>query len=412
MKAGNDPYAALRIRDFVLFLSGRLFITLAIQIQAVVVGWQVYEITKDPLSLGLIGLAEAIPSIGISLYAGHIADIVSRKRIILLSVVVLLLCSAALLYFTLDIGQFVLANGALPIYAVIFLSGFARGFISPANFAFMPQLIPRDLYANAVTWTSTVWESASVAGPAVGGFIYGFFGISAAYAVDASLVLLSLISYGWVASRPVPAVTQEQGVVEKIKSGIRFVFHNKIILSAITLDLFAVLFGGAVALLPIFASDILAVGPQGLGLLRAAPGIGALLMAVYLTHRPVNRNVGRILLLCVAGFGFSMIGFAVSTSFWLSMGLLLASGMFDCVSVIVRGTVIHTMTPENMKGRVSAVNSMFVGSSNEIGAFESGVAARLLGVVPSVIFGGCMTLIVVGYTALRSRALRTLDRLS
>jgi MFS family permease len=412
MMAGNDPYAALRIRDFVLFLSGRLFITLAIQIQAVVVGWQVYEITEDPLSLGLIGLAEAIPSIGISLYAGHIADIVSRKRIILLSVVVLLLCSAALLYFTLDIGQFVLANGALPIYAVIFLSGFARGFISPANFAFMPQLIPRDLYANAVTWTSTVWESASVAGPAVGGFIYGFFGISAAYAVDASLVLLSLISYGWVASRPVPAVTQEQGVVEKIKSGIRFVFHNKIILSAITLDLFAVLFGGAVALLPIFASDILEVGPQGLGLLRAAPGIGALLMAVYLTHRPVNRNVGRTLLLCVAGFGFSMIGFAVSTSFWLSMGLLLASGMFDCVSVIVRGTVIHTMTPENMKGRVSAVNSMFVGSSNEIGAFESGVAARLLGVVPSVIFGGCMTLIVVGYTALRSRALRTLDRLS
>jgi MFS family permease len=412
MKAGNDPYAALRIRDFVLFLSGRLFITLAIQIQAVVVGWQVYEITEDPLSLGLIGLAEAIPSIGISLYAGHVADIVSRKRIVLLSVVVLLLCSAALLYFTLDAGQFVLAHGALPIYGVIFLSGFARGFISPANFAFMPQLIPRELYANAVTWTSTVWESASVAGPAVGGFIYGFFGISAAYAVDASLVLLSLISYGWVASRPVPAVTQEQGVVEKIKSGIRFVFHNKIILSAITLDLFAVLFGGAVALLPVFASDILEVGPQGLGLLRAAPGIGALLMAVYLTHRPVNRNVGRILLLCVAGFGFSMIGFAVSTSFWLSMGLLLASGMFDCVSVIVRGTVIHTITPENMKGRVSAVNSMFVGSSNEIGAFESGVAARLLGVVPSVIFGGCMTLIVVGYTALRSRALRTLDRLS
>jgi MFS family permease len=412
MKAGNDPYAALRIRDFVLFLSGRLFITLAIQIQAVVVGWQVYEITEDPLSLGLIGLAEAIPSIGISLYAGHVADIVSRKRIILLSVVVLLLCSAALLYFTLDAGQFVLAHGALPIYGVIFLSGFARGFISPANFAFMPQLIPRELYANAVTWTSTVWESASVAGPAVGGFIYGFFGISAAYAVDASLVLLSLISYGWVASRPVPAVTQEQGVVEKIKSGIRFVFHNKIILSAITLDLFAVLFGGAVALLPVFASDILEVGPQGLGLLRAAPGIGALLMAVYLTHWPVNRNVGRILLLCVAGFGFSMIGFAVSTSFWLSMGLLLASGMFDCVSVIVRGTVIHTITPENMKGRVSAVNSMFVGSSNEIGAFESGVAARLLGVVPSVIFGGCMTLIVVGYTALRSRALRTLDRLS
>ncbi len=408
----KDPYAVLRIKDFVLFLGGRLFITLAIQIQAVVVGWQVYEITKDPLSLGLIGLAEAVPSIGISLYAGHVADSISRKRIIIIAVAVLLLCSAALLYFTIDIGSFVLAHGALPIYSVIFLSGFARGFLSPANFAFMPQLIPRELYPSAVTWVSTVWESASVAGPAIGGFIYGFFGISVAYGVDAILVLVSLIAYGCVVARPVPAATEEQGVAEKIKSGIRFVFQNKIILSAISLDLFAVLFGGAVALLPIFASEILNAGPQGLGLLRAAPGIGALLMAVYLTHNPVHRNVGRILLLCVAGFGFSMIGFAISTSFWLSMALLLASGMFDCVSVIVRGTVIHTMTPENMKGRVSAVNSMFVGSSNEIGAFESGVAARILGVVPSVIFGGFMTLGVVAIMSVKSGALRTLDRLS
>lgn len=405
----SDPYAAIRIRDFRLFILSRLFITLAIQIQGVVVGWQIYELTKDPLSLGLIGLAEAIPAITVSLYAGHLADIIERKKIILACVLLLSLCSLALLYFTTDLGGYLIKNGPFAIYGIIFVSGIARGFLSPANFSFMPQLVDRSLYQNAITWNSTIWESASVAGPMVGGLVYGFFGITAAYSVDALLVIAALICYLSIPNRPLPPITEEQGIWPKIKAGIKFVFKNQIILSAISLDLFAVLFGGAVALLPIFADEILHTGKIGLGFLRSAPAIGAVVMAVYITHHPIKRRIGKMLLWCVAGFGLCMIGFSLSTWFWVSMGLLILSGMFDCVSVIVRGTLIHTLTPENMKGRVAAVNSMFVGSSNEIGMLESGIAAKLLGVVPSVIFGGLMTLSVVGITAWKAPALRRLQ---
>ncbi|GHM99639.1 MFS transporter [Cytophagales bacterium WSM2-2] len=409
--SSHNPYAAMQVRDFRLFILSRLFVTVAVMMQAVVVGWQVYEITKDPLSLGLIGLAEAIPAIGVSLYAGHLADVMERKKIIMVCVITLLLCSAALLVFTVDMGAFILTNGALPIYAVIFVSGIARGFLSPANFSFMPQLVDRELYQNAITWNSTIWEGAAVGGPMIGGLIYGFFGITAAYCADVALVAAGAVCYFLIPSRPLPAITEEQGIWEKIKAGIKFVFTNQVILGAITLDLFAVLFGGAVALLPIFADTILNVGAVGLGFLRSAPSIGAVVTAVYITHNPIKKNMGKILLWCVAGFGFCMIGFGLSTSFWLSMGLLIVSGVFDCVSVIARSTMIHTLTPENMKGRVSAVNSIFVGSSNEIGAFESGVTARLFGTVRSVVLGGAMTLAVVGVTAWKAVKLRRLDSL-
>ncbi len=408
----SGPYAAMKIRDFRLFVFARFCITLAIQIQAVVVGWQVYELTHDPLSLGLIGLAEAIPSIGVSLYAGHVADIMSRKRIILVTVGTLILCSASLLFFTVDLSTILLTYGVVPIYAVIFVSGIARGFITPAIFSFMPQLIPRELYQNAITWNSTLWEMASIGGPPIGGLIYGFFGITAAYSVDASLLVVGLLLIVLVANRPLPPPTGEQGIVEKIKAGLQFVFRNKIILGAISLDLFAVLFGGAVALLPIFADDILHAGKIGLGFLRSAPGIGAMIMAIYMTYHPIRKHMGNILLIAVAGFGVCMIFFALSTSFWLSMVILAASGAFDSVSVIVRGTLLHTLTPENMKGRVSAVNNIFIGSSNEIGAFESGLAARLMGVIPSVIFGGVMTLLVVASTAWKAPELRKLQRVT
>ncbi|NOS94737.1 MAG: MFS transporter [Cyclobacteriaceae bacterium] len=406
----SNPYAALQVRDFRFFVFARLFITLAIMIQAVVVGWQVYEITKDALSLGLIGLAEAIPAITVSLYAGHLADVVERKKIIVVCLSTLAVCSIVLLYFTTNTGAFILANGAFPIYTVIFVSGIARGFLSPASFSFMPQLISRDLYQNAIVWNSTLWEGASVGGPIIGGLVYGFFDITAAYSVDVALMLLGLTCIVLIPNRELPPVSEEQSIFAKIKAGIQFVFKNQIILSAISLDLFAVLFGGAVALLPIFADDILHVGKEGLGFLRSAQGIGAVLMAVYITRNPIRKNIGKILLWCVAGFGVCMIGFGLSTVFWLSMGLLILSGMFDCVSVIVRSTLIHTLTPENMKGRVSAVNSIFIGSSNEIGSFESGVAARLMKVVPSVIFGGLMTLGVVGITAWKADKLRALDK--
>ncbi len=404
------PYASLQIKDFRFFIFARLCITLAIQMQGTVVGWQVYELTKDPLSLGLIGLAEAIPAISVSLYAGHVADIVERKKIIMLTILMLFLCSALLLFFTLEPGQFVFAYGVIPIYLVIFISGIARGFLSPATFSFMPQLIPRHLYSNAVSLNSTFWEAASIAGPMMAGFIYKLLGISFAYGLDFLLVFASLVFYFLIPHRKLPAISEEVSIKEKIKAGLQFVFSNQVILGAITLDLFAVLFGGAIALLPIFAGEILQAGEIGFGLLRAAPSIGAVLIAVFITHFPIRKNIGKILLWCVAGFGLCMIGFGLSTNFWLSIGLLTMSGMFDCISVIVRGTLIHTLTPENMKGRVSAVNSIFVGSSNEIGAFESGLVAKLMGVVQSVVFGGCMTLAVVGVTAWKAEKLRRLDK--
>lgn len=410
MNIPTGPYAALKISDFRLFVSARFCITLAIQIQSVVVAWQVYELTHDPLSLGLIGLAEAIPSIGVSLYAGHIADLIQRKKIILVCVSVLLICSIALFFFTLEPGRFILEYGVISIYSVIFVSGIARGFITPAMFAYMPQLIPRELYSNAITWNSTLWETAAIGGPAVGGFLYGFAGIQASYLADVLLMLAGFSLALGVNNKPLPPESEEQGIIEKIRAGLRFVFNNQIILGAISLDLFAVLFGGAVALLPIFAKEILLVGPEGLGVLRASPSIGALMMAFYITHHPIKKHTGKILLYCVAGFGVCMISFAVSTSFWLSLFLLMMSGMFDCVSVIIRSTLLQTLTPENMKGRVSAVNHIFIGSSNEIGMFESGLAARLMGVVPSVIFGGCMTLVTVGAVAFFAKSLRGLQR--
>jgi MFS family permease len=407
----SGPYAALKIPEFRLYISSRFCVTLAIQIQSVVVAWQVYEITKDALSLGLIGLAEAIPSIGVSLYAGHVADIVKRKKIILICISTLLLCSIILLTFTLQPHSFFSTYGVVPVYAVIFFSGIARGFITPALFAFMPQLIPRDLYTNAITWNSTLWETAAIAGLAFGGLLYGVYGITTAYIVDVTLTLIGLIMMMSVSNKELPPVSTEEGIAEKIKAGLRFVFNNKLILSAISLDLFAVLFGGAVALLPIFAEEVLHVGPTGLGILRAAPSIGALIMAFYITHNPIKKNAGKILLYCVGGFGVCMILFALSTNFWLSLFLLMVSGGFDCISVIIRSTLLQTLTPENMKGRVSAVNHIFIGSSNEIGMFESGVTARVFGAVRSVIIGGFLTLTVVGVTGWVAKSLRTLQKL-
>jgi MFS family permease len=409
--APAGAYAALKIPDFRSFIFARLSITLALQIQATVVGWQVYEITHDALSLGLIGLAEAIPAIAVSLYAGHIADIIERKKIIIVTISLLLFCSAALLFFTLQPHGLLLAFGVVPIYAIIFISGLARGFLSPANFSFMPQLVPRSLYTNAITLNSTFWQAAAIGGPILASGIYILFKLTGAYVADVALTIASLFFYFSIPTRPVPPATEEeQGMVEKISTGLKFVFKNQIVLSAISLDLFAVLFGGAVALIPVFTKEILKSGPEVLGILRSAPSIGAVLTAFYITHNPIKKDIGKKLLWCVAGFGACMIGFGLSTNLFLSIALLTISGAFDSVSVIVRGTLIHTLTPENMKGRVSAVNSMFIGSSNEIGAFESGFAAKLMGLVPSVVFGGCMTLAVVGITSLKAKKLVKLDK--
>ena len=405
-KSKVPPLASMYIRDFRNFVTARLFMTIAIQVQAVAVGWQIYEITRDPLSLGLIGLSEAIPAISVALYAGHLGDVMERKKIILLCASTLLICSVALFAFTSNLSSLLEVYGAIPIYAVMFVTGIARGFLSPANFSLLPQLIPRALYTNAITWNSTIWEGASVAGPAIGGLLIDFIGLRLTYFSVMMIFGAGLFFYALVDRKPVPSATDEQSVWEKISAGLKFVFSHQLILSAITLDLFAVLFGGAVALLPVFAKEILDVGPHGFGLLRAAPAAGALVMALILSYYPIQKYPGRVLLWCVAGFGLSMVGFALSENFLLSLALLVISGVFDCVSVIIRGIIVHTQTPENMKGRVAAINSMFIGSSNEIGAFESGVAARWMGVVPSVVFGGIMTMVVTGATAFKAEHLR------
>ncbi|MDQ2794665.1 MAG: MFS transporter [Bacteroidota bacterium] len=410
----HDPYAALRVPDFRRLVSARVLLTVATRIQGLVVSWQIYHLTNNPLALGLIGLSEAVPSIIVSLYAGYVADSVPRKRIVVPALVLLLLCAVALAVLASPYGIGLLAKDSLytlPLYAVIFVSGIARGFMGPALFSFMPQLLPtRNLLPNAVTWNSTSWQASAVLGPAVGGYLIATIDVANSYIVSTVLLALALMQFARIAGRALPPTEGQQlNLKDSVLSGLRFIFSNQLVLAALSLDMFAVLFGGAVALLPVFASDILKVGATGFGQMEAAPAIGSVLMAVFLTYFPLKRRAGRKLLWAVAGFGLATIGFALSKNFFLSLFLLFLTGVFDSVSVIVRSTLIHLYTPEYMKGRVSAVNNIFIGSSNEIGAFESGAAARLLGTVRSVVFGGLMTLLVVAVTAWKADKLRKLE---
>lgn len=405
----STAYAALKVRDFRLFLAMRLFTTLSIQIMSVSVGYFVYDLTGDPLMLGFIGLSEALPAIGVSLYAGHLADKLNRKFILIACLTLLTSCSVALTLLVWYAGSIDRATLIGGIYGVIFLTGIGRGFFSPTNFSFMPQLVSREALPNAITWNSSAWQVSSVSGLGIGGLLYGFAGAHATFMAMTLLCLSALLCLLAIPARPVPPVALMEGPIARIREGLRFVFDNPLVLGAIALDLFAVLFGGAVALLPVYAKDILHVGPEGLGVLRAAMSLGAILMAFVLAHRQPGRHAGRLMLGCVAGFGLCIIGFGLSTQFWLSFAFLFLAGVFDEVSVFIRSSLIQYLTPEHMKGRVSSVNSMFITSSNEIGAFESGLAARLMGTVPSVVFGGAMTLLVVLVAWLRAPALRNLD---
>ena len=401
----HDPYQALRYQEYRWFLAGSLALTMATQIQTLVMGWQVYHLTRDPFSLGLIGLSEAVPFLGLSLVGGWAADHMDRRKLALLAMLALILGAALLL--TLNLGEG--PRAAWPFYAIQARAGLGRAFNRPANAALGTELVPREAYQNASTWRSSTFHLAQVAGPALGGLLYGFLGPRTAYSVE---VVFMLFAFGAVLQiRPRPRAPQNTPLLRSLGEGVVFVFKHRLVLSAMSLDLFAVLFGGAVALLPVFALEVLKVGPQGLGLLRAAPAIGSVLMSFWLAHHP-PRRAGLTLLCCVAGFGLCWMGFAVSLSFWLSLGLLALSGALDNVSVVLRGTLIQTLTPPEMMGRVQAVSGFFIGSSNELGAFESGLAARLLGVVPSVVFGGCMTLGVVGVTGWKVPELRKLARLT
>lgn len=406
--AKPDPYVSLRNPNFRWFAASLVAFTLGTQIQAVVVAWQVYELTKDPLSLGLVGLAEAIPFISSVLYAGHIADLHDRKRIALAASFLQVICAAALLVLAANPG--ILLGRVWLIFGVVGLSGLARSFLAPSRNALGAEIVPRGTYSNAIAWRTSLWQFGSVVGPALGGLIYGFWNVKTAYATEVVLCTLGLVLFFRIAYQRQPKKAQEGTLGSNLTIGIRFLLKQPELLGAQLLDLFSVLFGGAPALLPIFASEILKVGPQGLGVLRAAPAAGAVVMSLFLAHRPL-RNSGKTLFVSVAIFGLCWIVFALSYSFWLSLGLLLLSGMADNISVVIRSTLLTLRTPQHMLGRVTAVNQIFIGSSNEIGSFESGVAARIFGAVNAVILGGIVTLGVVGVTAWRIPRLRRLDRL-
>ncbi len=376
--------------------------------QSVVVAWQVYSITKDEFSLGLIGLAEAIPMIVVSLYAGHVVDKNDRKKILLITIASLFVCWILLFIISLDKIAFLADHRIFYIYFIIFISGIIRGFNGPAIFAFMGQLIPKEHYSNAISWSTSNWQLASVLGPAAGGFLFAYGGATGAYAAVAIITAVAVFLMSRVENIPLPPSTEEVSIFDSLSMGLKFVFAHKLILSAISLDLFAVLFGGAVALLPVFAEQILNTGPEGLGVLRAAPAVGAVIMGmITIKYSPV-KNAGRNLITVVFGFGLCMIAFAFSRNFYLSVFILFLSGAFDQVSVVIRAMIVQLYTPDNMKGRVSAVENIFIGSSNEIGSFESGSAAKMIGLIPSVIFGGCMTLIVVVTTYFVSPQIRKL----
>ncbi len=403
-----DPFAALRHKEFLFFLNTRFFLTLAIQMQSVIVGWQVYELTKNAFALGMIGLSEAIPFIIVSLFSGHIADNYNRKNIVTIATSFLIISTLLLFYFSLETTTVIHNYGILPIFLVIGFTGIVRGFIASATPAFLSQIIPREVYANAATWNSSVWHVGAVIGPAAAGLICAI-DFSTAYLINIIFIVVSLFSFVFIASQPVPKKIKEETLGQSLNAGLKFVFSNQYLLGAISLDLFAVLFGGAVAMLPAYADKILFAGPVELGFLRSAPAVGAIFTAIILAYRPPGKNAGRALMINVALFGAATICFAVSTNYYLSLFFLFLTGAFDNISVVIRHTIMQLSTPDHMRGRVASINSIFIGSSNEIGAFESGLAASLMGLVPSVVFGGIMTILIVGITARIAPQLRKMN---
>lgn len=406
----QDPYAALRYKEFRSYLGMRFFFTFAYQMQAVVLGFHIHAITKDPLALGLVGLCEAIPAIGIALYGGYVAD-KSEKRGLLFKIFCgVFLCSMIMLVATTSyMSTYVeTKNILLTMYAMIFGIGIARGFFSPATFSLMAQIVPKEIYPNSSTWNSSSWQAASIAGPAAGGLIYAFFGITVTFTIILVFIGIALICVTRLKQHP-PAFIPKEDRIKSLTVGVKFVFKNKMMLGAMSLDLFSVFFGGAVALLPVFADEILKVGSEGLGFMRAAASAGAVATMLLMTRFSPMNKPWRNLLIAVTGFGTSIICYGLSKNFYLTLFFLFAEGAFDSISVIIRSTIMQLLTPDEMRGRVSAVNSMFIGSSNEIGAFESGLTAKLMRTVPAVVFGGSMTILVAGITYLKTKSMTRLS---
>ncbi len=406
-----DPYAALRFREFNIFLVARFAMVFAWSMQFIVIEWQVYSMTKDPWSLGIIGLMEVIPAVSMALFAGHIVDQKEKRN---------LLIKCILGFSVISFGLFLLSEPSLSsefskttvlyaIYFLVFLGGLVRAFLGPTIFSLIALIVPKKIYPNAATWSSTTWQMASVLGPALAGFSISWIGVHWSMCLIFTFSIMALVAILQIGRKPIMNPKIGEPVIDSLREGLRFVFNSKAVFGALTLDMIAVLFGGAVALLPVFAQDILQVGSEGFGVLRAAPAVGAAITMVGSTRFPVHKFAGKKLLWAVFGFGISIIVFGLSTSFWLSVFALFMSGALDGISMVIRQTILQLKTPDHMRGRVASVNSMFVGSSNELGAFESGATAKLMGTVTAVVFGGTMTLLTVGFTALISPTFRNLD---
>lgn len=407
----KDPYAALRISEFNIFLLVRFALVFAWSMQFIVIEWQVYSITKDPLSLGLIGLMEIIPALSMALFAGHIVDQSEKRGLLIKCIIGFSVISFGLFLLTwpLVVGNWSTNAVLYSIYALVFLGGLVRAFIGPTVFSLIALIVPKKLYPNAATWSSSTWQVASVLGPALAGFSISWIGVHWSMCLIMGFALLALVNLLRISKKPILNPKIGEPMMQSLKEGVKFVFKTKAVLGALTLDMIAVLFGGAIALLPIFAQDILKVGSEGFGVLRAAPAVGAFLTMLITAYIPISKNAGMKLLAAIFGFGVCIIVFGLSSIFWVSVLALFFSGVTDGVSMVIRQTILQLKTPDHMRGRVASVNSMFVGSSNELGAFESGVTAKLMGTVTAVVFGGTMTILTVVTTGLVSPSFRKLD---
>ena len=407
----KDPYAALRIKEFNIFLLVRFALVFAWSMQFIIIEWEVYSITKDPWSLGLIGLMEIIPALSIALFAGHIVDQSEKRGLLIKCIIGFSIISLGLFLLTwpIIVAEWSINTILYGIYALVFMGGLVRAFIGPTVFSLIALIVPKRLYPNAATWSSSTWQVASVLGPALAGFSISWIGVHWSMCLIMAFALTALINLLRISKKPILNPKIGEPVMQSLKEGVKFVFKTKAILGALTLDMIAVLFGGAVALLPIFAQDILKVGSEGFGILRAAPAVGAFLTMLITAYIPISKNAGMKLLTAIFGFGICIIVFGLSSIFWISVAALFFSGVTDGVSMVIRQTILQLKTPDHMRGRVASVNSMFVGSSNELGAFESGLTAKLMGTVTAVVFGGVMTLLTVVTTGAVLPSFRKLD---
>ena len=415
MAAREDPRLAGNVAftypDFTVYELGLFSIETALEMQSVAVGWQVYEITKRPLDLGLVGLAQFLPGIVLFLASGHAADRFDRRRLLMFCYGGFAVCAGLLLAITWK-GSHGAHQAVYLIYGVLVLLGSVRSLTGPVSRALLPQLVPEEHFANAVAWNASVFQGATILGPAVGGLIYAFSrGPSAVYLTAMLFSLLALVSTVRIKPQTKPK-SHEAVSLTTVLAGFRYIWRQKLILGSISLDMFAVLLGGAVALLPVYAREILKTGPWGLGLLRSAPGVGAAAMAILLAHRPLRGRAGPTMLWCVTGFGVCTILFGISRSIVLSLISLLLIGATDMVSIVIRGTLIQLGTPDEMRGRVNAVDMLFIGVSNELGQFESGLTAHWFGTVPAVVLGGIGTLVVIAVWAWQFPELRKADQLT